>query len=122
MGFVSSLAGLAGQLPLWIVLIGGLVVTTMRRRRNPRAATLVLVGLIAALVSLLISTSIIMVAPFIPTIIRNLDLSTASYSIFIAVVNVIGSLLAAVGWVMAILALFMVRKPAPPAPAYGDSQ
>lgn len=116
---VSGLAGLAAQLPLFVVLIGGFVVVMTRRSRNPRAATFVLIGLLAAFVSLLITTTVVVLAPFVPSIIRGLELSIGTYGAILSVVNVFASLLAAAGWAMAIVALFLTRKPAPP--TYGGA-
>jgi hypothetical protein len=116
---VSAVAGLAGQLPLFVVLIGGFVFAMTRRHRDPRAATFVVIGMVAAFLSLLITTTIVVLAPFVPSIVQDLDVSSAAYGTIIGVVNVIASLLAAAGWAMAIVALFLTRKPAPP--TYGGT-
>jgi hypothetical protein len=107
---VSSLLAVGSQLPVMIVLVLGIVMAVSRRRRNPAAASLALIGFVVALLSQLITIVVAAVIPLIPKILAEDHLPASVLTSAIGVVNVVCSLLAAIGWVLVIVALF--RRPA----------
>lgn len=107
---VASLFAILSQLPVTIVLVLGIVMTISRRQRNPAAASLALIGFAVALLSQLITIVVVAIVPLLPQIIADAHIPISLLSSVIGVSNVVCSLLAAIGWVLVILALF--RRPA----------
>lgn len=114
--FLSGLLAIVSQLPVVIVLVLGIVMAISRRRQNPAAAVLALVGFAMALLSQLIVISVSALASALPDLLAQAHMSAELLAVVFRFVNLTGSLLAAIGWVLVIVALF--RRPrtvSPPA-------
>lgn len=116
---VTTIIGpLVVNAPLAVALVVGLVLTLRHRRHDPRAAQLVIIGLILAFASLLLSGGLQVLSGIFGAV--RVEVSRGTIETVYAAVNVIASLLTAAAWILAAVALIRTRRPSQPAPAYGQ--
>ena len=112
--FITIVMGIVGQLPLLAVLVVGIVVAIRRRRTNPRAATLALLGFVVALAVQLVTVAIVASTLLVPQFLANTHLDVGVVGWFYRGMAIVNSLLAAVAWVLVVIALYGGRKQAAP--------
>lgn len=115
---VTVVGPLVVNVPLVVALVVCLVLTVKRRKRDPRGARLVVVGLAVAFVSLLLSAGL----QALSSVVGGLqpDVGGGAVLTNYTVVSVIASLFGAAGWILAAVALIRTRRSSPPTPAYGQ--
>jgi hypothetical protein len=112
--FITIVMGIVGQLPLLAVLVVGIVVAIRRRRANPRAATLALLGFVVALAVQLVTVAIVASTLLVPQFLASTHLDVGVVGWFYRGMAIVNSLLAAVAWVLVVIALYGGRKQAAP--------
>ncbi|GAA1719174.1 hypothetical protein [Fodinicola feengrottensis] len=115
----SLLATLVVQLPLGAALVAGFVLAVMRRRRHPRAAALVMVGIVLVFVALILTTGLRSFGGFLNVFAHDTTVAADQVNLVFVAVNVIAGLLAAVAWILAAVAV--VSRPGPSEPRIGTS-
>lgn len=111
-GALASVLGtLFVQLPLGAALIAGFVLALQRRRHNPRAARLLMIGIVLSFVALVLTSGIRSFGGFLNVFAHGTDFSADTVNLAFAIVNVIVSLLAATAWILAAIAMISRRPP-----------
>lgn len=96
------------QLPVFLALLAGIILALVRWRKHPRISLLALLGFGTLLLLSLVFTGL---AAWLPGWLIQRGLAAARLGRYIAVLNGLRSLLAAVGWVFLIAAVFSGRGP-----------
>ncbi|WP_163509024.1 hypothetical protein [Fodinicola acaciae] len=106
----SILSTLVVQLPLIAALVAGFALAMLRRRRNPRAAVLVMTGTALAFVALVLSTVLRSFGGFLNVFAHGMPYSGDTVNLVFLVVNAVASLLVAVAWTLAAIATISRRS------------
>jgi len=98
---------LAVKLPQLIVLLVGLVIALATWKRNPRPSLWALIGF-SLFIILMIASSLTSALPL--TLHQRNNLSVQNIGLIVAVINIVISLLHALGWGFIIAAVFSSRN------------
>jgi hypothetical protein len=107
--FYTLLIRILFQLPVLIVLLGGIVLALVNRQKYPRAAWLAVFGLSILFVRWLLGT---VLNGFLPLILQGVAYRTASgLALITGIIDLVMAILGAVAYGLMIAAIFAGRQP-----------
>ncbi len=109
----SFLPNLAYQLPVLITLLVGFIIAITRWKKNPRVSLLAVIAFVIFSVITILSVFSNSVLPYI--LYDNSNMDYATIGIIFSVISVLFNLLAAVSWILLLIALFGKKKTKAPA-------
>ena len=114
---LSVLANVAGQLPMLLVCVVGIILAVTNRPRYPRASLLVIIALVLRGLDVLIGAAF---TAWLPTLYADAD-GAAGIGTIVGLINLLRTLLETVAWGLMLAAVFSARPatlslPAPATP------
>ena len=106
-GVVPNLIQHLAQLPVYLVLVGGITMAAMTWKKHPRVSALAMGGTGLILLAYLVSTFL---GSNLPIYLHTRGLPARLMGSVLVVVNLARSLLVATGWVLVLWALFGWRR------------
>lgn len=106
---LSVILGIAGQLPILLVCVVGIILAVMKRPRYPRASVLVIIALVIRGIDVLVGAAF---TAWLPSLYADSD-SVAGIGAIVGLINLLRVLLETVSWSLMLAAIFSAR----PAPA-----